>query len=91
MNNVSQSCSSNDNDIKVVVPAEILPRDFLQTLENYFLSLTLIKIQRLKNFTIKKFHQFLKALTMKLSKQPKQPYYLKSSVHVNVPLILKAD
>ena len=48
--------------IKVVVRAEILPRDFLQTSGNYYFSLTAAKIQRLK-----KFGQFLKALTMKLS------------------------
>ena len=43
--------------LKVVVRAEILPRDFLQTLGNYYLSLTIAKIHRLKN---KKFRQFLK-------------------------------
>ena len=53
-----------DNDAfkKVVVCAEILPRDFLHTLGNYYLSLTIAKIQSLK-----KFRQFLKALTVKLS------------------------
>ena len=34
---------------KVVVRAEILPRD-LQTPVNYYLPLTIVKIQRLKNF-----------------------------------------
>ena len=36
--------------LKVVVRAEILPRDFLQTPGNYYLSLTVAKIQRLKKF-----------------------------------------
>ena len=40
--------------LMVVVRAEILPRDFLQTLGNYYLSLTIDKIQKLKNFTVKK-------------------------------------
>ena len=31
--------------VKVVVRAEILPRDFLQTLENYYLSLTIAKFK----------------------------------------------
>ena len=64
----------------VAVRAEILPRDFLQTLGNYYLSLTVAKIQRLKNFTIKRFRQFLKALTLKLSivknKRTSQPEVL---------------
>ena len=34
--------------IKVVVRAEILPRDFLQTLGNYYLSLTEAKFHRQK-------------------------------------------
>ena len=49
----------------VVVHAKILRRDFLQTLGNYYLSLTMAKIQRLKNF-VKKFRH-LKTLTVKLS------------------------
>ena len=53
--------------LKVVVRAEILPRDFLQTLGNYYLWLTEANIQRSKNFTVKKFVQFLKALALKLS------------------------
>ena len=52
--------------LKVVVCAEILPRDLLQTLGKYYMSLTVTKIQRLKNFTFKKFGQFLKNLTVKL-------------------------
>ena len=52
---------------KVVVRAEILPRDFLQTLGNYYLSLTKAKFKVKKNFTVKKFHQFSKALIVKLS------------------------
>ena len=55
------------HDFKVVVRAEILPRDFLQTLGNYYLSLTEAKFKVLKNFTVKKFRQFSKALTLKLS------------------------
>ena len=47
--------------IKVVVRAEMLPRDFHQTPGNYYLWLIVGKIQRLK-----KIDQFLKALTMKL-------------------------
>ena len=47
-------------DLKVVVRAEILPRDFLLTLGNYYLSLTAAKIQSLKNFTVKKFVNFYK-------------------------------
>ena len=35
---------------KVVVRAKILPRDFLQTLGNYDLGLTITKNQRLKKF-----------------------------------------
>ena len=31
--------------IKVVVRAEILPRDFIQTLGNYYLSLTIAKFK----------------------------------------------
>ena len=53
--------------LKVVVRAEILPRDFLQTPGNYYLSLTITKIQRLKSSPSKKFRQFLKTLTVKLS------------------------
>ena len=34
----------------VVVRADILPRDFLQALGNYYLSLTMAKIGRLKKF-----------------------------------------
>ena len=52
--------------IKVVVSAEILHRDFHQTLGNYYLSLTIAKL-KFQNFTVRKFYQFLKALTMKLS------------------------
>ena len=37
--------------IKVVVRAEILPRDFLQTPGNYHLSLTIAKIQRIKKIS----------------------------------------
>ena len=48
-----------------VVCAAILPRDFIQTQGNYSLSLTTAKIRRYKNFKLKKFGQFLKALTMK--------------------------
>ena len=53
--------------IKVVVRAEILPRDFCQTLGKYYLPLTIAKFKVLKNFKVKKFRQFLKALTVKLS------------------------
>ena len=52
---------------KVVVCGEILPRDFHQTLGKYCFPLTIAKFNVLKNFTVKKFHQFLKALTIKLS------------------------
>ena len=55
------------NLIKVVVRAEILPRDFRQTLGKYYLPLTIAKFKVLKNFTIKRSRQFLKALTVKLS------------------------
>ena len=48
--------------IKVAVRAEILPKEFLQTLGSYYLSLTTGKIQSLE-----KFRQFLKAFTVKLS------------------------
>ena len=58
---------SSDNRLKVVVRAEILPRDFLQTLGKYYWSLTIAKSHKLKKFTVKKFRQFLKALTVKLS------------------------
>ena len=54
-------------DFKVVVRAEILPGDFLQTLGKYYLPLTIAKFKVLKNFTVKKIRQFLKALTVKLS------------------------
>ena len=53
--------------LKVDVHAEILPRDFLQTLGNYYLSLTVAKIQRLKNLNFKKIREFPQALTVKLS------------------------
>ena len=46
--------------LKVVVRAEILPRDFLQTPGNYYLSLTITKIQRLKKFTVKKISSIFK-------------------------------
>ena len=46
--------------LKVVVRAEILPRDFLQTLGNYYLSLTMAKFKVYTNFTVKKLRQFLK-------------------------------
>ena len=59
--------SASDANVKVVVRAEILPRDFLETLGNYYLSLTVAKFKVLKNFTVKKFRQFLKALNVKLS------------------------
>ena len=36
--------------VKVVVRAEILPRNFLPTLGNYYVWLTIAKIQRLKKF-----------------------------------------
>ena len=36
---------------KVVVRAENLPREFLQTLGNYYLSVTMSKIQRLKKIS----------------------------------------
>ena len=49
-----------ESAFKVVVRAEILPRDFLQTLGNFHLWLTIAKIQRLKNFTVKKFGQLFK-------------------------------
>ena len=52
---------------KVVVRAEILPRDFRQTLGKYYLPLTTARFKVLKNFTVQKFRQFLKALTVKLS------------------------
>ena len=47
---------------KVVIYAEILPRDFLQTLGNYCLSVTIAKIQGFKKFH-KNFGQVSKALT----------------------------
>ena len=53
--------------VKAVVRAEILPIDFLRTPRNYYLWLTIAKIQRLKNFTVEKFDQFLNASTVKLS------------------------
>ena len=37
-------------EFKVVARAEVLPRDFLQALGKYYLSLTIAKIQRLKKF-----------------------------------------
>ena len=40
----------SDCFLKVVVRADIIPRDFLQTPENYYLLLTEAKIQRLKAF-----------------------------------------
>ena len=40
-------------DVKVVVRAEILPIDFLQTLGNYSFSLTKAKFKVLKNVTPK--------------------------------------
>ena len=55
------------NALKVVVCVQILPRDFRQTLGKYYLPLTIAKFKVLKNFTYKKFRQFLKALTVKLS------------------------
>ena len=50
-----ENCSSSQNRIKlnlfkVVVCAEILPRDFLQTLGNNYLSLTEAKIKGYKKF-----------------------------------------
>ena len=36
--------------VKVAARVEILPRDFLQALGKYYLSLTIAKIQRLKKF-----------------------------------------
>ena len=54
--------------LKVVLREEILPRDFLQTPGNYYLRLTIAKIpSSKKNFTVERFGQFLKALTVKLS------------------------
>ena len=44
--------------LKVVVSAEILPRDFFQTSGNYYLLLTVAKIQRLQNFAVKNFVNF---------------------------------
>ena len=53
--------------VKGVVRAEILPRDFLTTLGNYYVWLTMAKIQRLKNFTVETFGRFLNVLIMKSS------------------------
>ena len=55
--------------VKVVVRAEILPRDFLQTPGNYYLPLATYycqnsKIERISQ--LKKIGQFLKVLTVKL-------------------------
>ena len=41
-----------------VVRAEILPRDSLQTLGNYYLSLTIAKFKVLKNVTVKNSAKF---------------------------------
>ena len=53
--------------LRVVVRAEIITRDFLQTLGNYYLSLTIAKFKVKKKLQLKKFRPFLKALTVKLS------------------------
>ena len=53
--------------LKVVVQGEILPREFLQTLENNYLSLTIAKTERFKKFHHLKIWSILKALIMKLS------------------------
>ena len=45
--------------IKVLALAEVLPRDFLQTPGNYYLSLTSAKIQRSQKFTVKTFGKFI--------------------------------
>ena len=53
---------------KVAVRAEILPRDFFQTPGNYYLSPAIAKIERLKKISrLKKFGQFLRALTVNFS------------------------
>ena len=44
---VALTCTKLET-IKVVVCAEILPKDIFQTLGNYYLSLTIAKIQRSK-------------------------------------------
>ena len=44
------SNSSLKKAIKVVVRAEILPKDFIQTPGNNYLSLTIAKIKRFKKF-----------------------------------------
>ena len=62
-----KSHGSNTSHLNVVVREEILPRVFLQTPENYHLSLTVAKIRRLKKFHRSKIGQFLKTLTVKLS------------------------
>ena len=46
----------------VAVRAEILPRDFLQTLGNNYLSLTTAKIERLKNSPFNNLINFFKGL-----------------------------
>ena len=43
---------------KVVVCAEILPRDFLETLGNYYLSITVAKFKVIKISPLKKFINF---------------------------------
>ena len=53
-----------ETKLEVVVRAEILPRDFLETTTCDVLK---PKFKVLENFTVKKFGQFLKALTVKLS------------------------
>ena len=63
----NSGCSGVEAKLKVVVRAEILPRDFRQTLGKYYLPLTIAKFKVLKHFTVKKIRQFLKALTVKLS------------------------
>ena len=51
--------SMKNQPANAVVRAEILSKDFFQTLRKYYLSFTLAKIQRLKkNFTVKRFVTF---------------------------------
>ena len=61
------ACGRAAYHCKVLGRAEILPRDFLQTLGNYYLSFTTANLKFKKNFKVKKFRQFLKTLTVKLS------------------------
>ena len=58
---------SHESLLKVVLHREILHRDFSQAPGNYYLSLTIAKIERLEKFHRLKNKSILKALTVKLS------------------------